>query len=76
MRAPFDPNSHHARLLMVCASYRRQIATGRTIFDRDFLLTSARIALSGARDTRLAVEGWINLLALMIAWAMCKGMGR
>lgn len=72
MRAPFDPDAHHSRLLTVCASYRRQIATGRTIFDRDFLMLSARACIDGARDTRFAVESWRNALVLMLAYAFFR----
>lgn len=72
MRAPFDSNAHHARLLTICASYRKQIASGRTIFDREFLMSSARACIDGARDTRLAVEGWRNALVLMLAYALLR----
>lgn len=48
----FHPGSHHARMLACAASSRRQIMSGRTIFDRAFLLAQARNCIAGARDCR------------------------
>lgn len=56
VRPPFDANAHHARMLECAASSRRQIMTGRTIFDRDFLIRQARNCIDGARDVRKSTK--------------------